>query len=285
MRTYPFLGKGVSFPFRVNRVTGDIQTSEGNTDDMSVALRYMGDSWTIREPLDVESNLVADAVFNILFTAKREHDTLPEYGSNIHHLLFEPITPQVFHQAAYYFAESTKRWEKRVSIDEDTGVLWKQTPEMADMGETGLLLKPEFIAGQKEGNLVYPFVNDETARTAEYTKGTTPSTNIYDSVSRYVLSETYFEDDGVQHTRTVYPQFFQPDATDIFHRVTPTDTWLLIAFDYYGDVRLWWAVVGAYVWDVAEKYNTRDYLDLSIDLPVGEILRLPALSRVFQEIG
>ena len=62
-RTALFLGKGLSFPFRLNRNTGDIQVTEGQYDPVSVAAAWITEKWQIRQPVEDTANHVAESIY------------------------------------------------------------------------------------------------------------------------------------------------------------------------------------------------------------------------------
>jgi len=279
MRTYPFLGKGLSWPLRVDRNTGDLEKAQGYVDDLSVSIAFLADRWTIREPLDVRTNLIGDAVANIILTSPLEHDTLPEYGSHVHKLLFEPNTLDTYDTASYYFASATKRWEYRVNIDEDTGVQWSASGKLIDEGGAHCRLIPKFIKEQTGRNLVLNFVTPRQAREAEYPKGNITPESIYDWVSRYKDCEIFI-DNATEQIRLKFVDVIGNAPDDEFYEVRPGDTWFLVAHKTLGDNRLWWVLLGAYIHDMVTTGGTRDSLDTRITLVPGELLRVPQRSRI-----
>ena len=123
MRSFPFFGKGVSFPFRLNP-KGGVLVTEGNTDNLSVALSYLYEKWTIREKLQPFANHIAESIMHILLTVPEEHETLPEFGSYIFKILFEPNAYNFKLACSRYFVNSTRRWEKRARVRNEQSVLW-----------------------------------------------------------------------------------------------------------------------------------------------------------------
>lgn len=61
---------------------------------------------------------VADSIYYILNTRKGERVMLPDFGSNLHRLLFEPIDPQTALDIEIEIRDAIERWEPRVVIDE-----------------------------------------------------------------------------------------------------------------------------------------------------------------------
>ena len=91
-KSLPFMGSGIGFPFRLSSSTGGVVVTQGTTDSISVALQYLQDNWTIREDAAPSTNHIAEAIGHILLTRPTEHDTLPEFGSRLFFILFEPDT-------------------------------------------------------------------------------------------------------------------------------------------------------------------------------------------------
>ena len=123
MKTAPFYGRGLAFPFRLNPATGGVQITEGSADAPPVALEYVGDRFTIREDLPDWANHIAEAIAHILLTAQYEHDTLPEFGGRLNWLLFDPNTEDTQELANHYFSTATERWEKRAKIHDPDGIV------------------------------------------------------------------------------------------------------------------------------------------------------------------
>jgi phage baseplate assembly protein W len=113
---YPFLGRGLAFPFRVDPITGGAAITDGITDSASVALQYIQERWSIRENIDYVANHIAEAIAHILLTVPGEHDTLPEFGSRMLSIVFEPNSQEFRMTAKVYFETATARWEKRAKV-------------------------------------------------------------------------------------------------------------------------------------------------------------------------
>lgn len=278
-RTAPFLGKGLAFPFRINSATGQTTTTYGFYDSISVALQYLQERWTIRDNLEAfDSNHIAECIHHILFTIQTEHDTLPEFGSRIVNILFEPNSAEFRLLCESYLKHSTERWEKRAKYPEDTGVEWLVSAHATDMGQLPIVAKIEFLTMQHPKNLVAPFVDVRQARLQEYPSGQVDDSR-HDLVSRYYGNTAIIDGDYRYLRPRVMPQIsFSND--DTYYLVRPNDTWLLISWFAYGDIRYWDIPYTAYIDDLADNWGARDYTTPLDDPPVGELLRMPSKDRV-----
>lgn len=278
-RTLPFFGRGVAFPFRIDENNGGVVVTDGNRDSTSVALQYLNEKWTIREVTNEGVNHIAESIAHILLTRPTEHDTLPEFGSDIFTIIFEPNTEEFRLAASHYFSFSTERWEKRARIPEDGGTTWYFEGQLADQGILPVVVRIRFITEQVEGNLVSPLVTPNEARAQEYPIVNPDSTG-HDSYSRY-YGQRPLTRDGELYIRLRAPYNFSQRRDDIFYQVKPKDTWLLIAWSVYGDIRLWHYIALAYAYDKAADGGDRSYMDTTGDPPLGEVIRLPSKARVF----
>jgi len=277
-RILPFFGRGVAFPFRIDDDTGGVVITDGNTDNVSVALQYLNERWTIREVTNENVNHIAESIAHILLTRPLEHDTLPEFGSNIFTILFEPNTEEFRLAADHYFNHSTERWEKRAKIPENVGTTWYFEGQLADQGILPLVCRVEFIIQQAEGNLVAPFVTPRQARAQEYPLGSVDRGG-HDYTSRY-YGQRVITRDGQDYIRLRAPRYLTQQADDIFYKVKPKDTWLLISWEVYGDIRYWNQCALCYAYDQAAVNADRSYMDTTGDPPVGETIRLPSKTSI-----
>ena len=121
-----FIGKGLAFPLRLS-----------DRDRLS-----MVDSETeIRQSIQI-----------IIMTVPGERVMRPEFGCEIHNLIFHPANWQTAHEAERYVRDALLRWEPRIDVD---SVI--VTPGGDRAGE--LLIEIEYrLKGQPgERSLVYPF--------------------------------------------------------------------------------------------------------------------------------
>jgi len=287
-RTLPFFGSGVGFPFRVNPSTGGLLVTTGNTDSISVALEYLQESWSIREETDPQVNHNAESIAHILLTIPGEHDTLPEFGSNLFLILFEPNTYEFRQQAEAYFKFSTIRWEKRARVPEYienyssySGVRWKIDGRLVDLGVCPVLVMIDFIPNQVPGNLVIPFVTDGAARASEYPVGSLSPAG-HDYVSRYKDEQLSYRS-GIRYSR-VQKRLLVPYGTeDQYYVAKKGDTWLLLSWKFYGDIRYWYILARLYVSDNSDM--DRSIISPLVDPPVGAILRIPPKPAILMELA
>ena len=287
-QTLPFFGVGTGWPFRLNPSTGGVMVTTGTTDAISVALQYLQDNWTIREDAAPSTNHIAEAIGHILLTRPTEHDTLPEFGSRLFLILFEPDTNEFRQLAETYFKFSTIRWEKRARIPDSvsqystsSGVRWKIDGRNIDLGILPVYTYIEFIAQQVKGNLVMPFVTGRQARLQEY-----PSNVIDDYMndyqSRYKNGKVSARD-GTSYLRLRSYPIIPLSSGDTYHNVIRGDTWLLISWRYYGDIRYWYILARCFVNDNLDA--DRSILSMIDDPPVGTMLRIPSRNRILQYVA
>lgn len=276
---YPFFGHGAAFPFRIDPSVGGIQITQGVTDSVSVALQYLQENWTIRENINYVANHIAEAIAHILLTIPKEHDTLPEFGSRVMNILFEPNTQEFRLTAKVYMETSTVRWEKRAKL-EDTQ--WYVDGILVDRGELPCFSRVEFIVQQAPGNLVAPLVTDRQARLQEYPSAVIDK-NSHDIYSRY-YNRVPVSRDGCNYIRLRNCELkFNPAFDDMFYRVALLDTWLLVSWANYSDIRFWNIVAKNYINDRAD--HSRDILSACTEPQVGEVIRLPSKSRLLQRLA
>lgn len=121
-----FIGRGISFPFRVDQ-SGSIATTSG-----------VGD--------------IDSSIRMVLMTAPGERLMRPEFGCAIWQLLFEPINANTLGRMSEAVRESVSRWEPRVTL-EDVRVV----PEPGSIGEVKIHIDYIVRTTNDRRNLVYPF--------------------------------------------------------------------------------------------------------------------------------
>lgn len=121
-----FIGRGISFPFRVDQ-SGSIATSSG-VDDIDSSIRM------------------------ILTTAPGERLMRPHFGCKIWELLFEPINANTLGLMSEAVREAIGRWEPRVTLEDV-----RLDPSQQDVG--AVLINIDYVvrATNDRRNLVYPF--------------------------------------------------------------------------------------------------------------------------------
>jgi phage baseplate assembly protein W len=278
----PFYGRGLAFPFRINPVTGGAQITEGSDDTDSIGIEFVRDQYSIREKMPDRSNHIGEAIEHILLTRPMEHDTLPEFGSRLFTLLNKPNHPQTAMEFEVWAEESIKRWEKRAKLPRNGGTVWTPTGQGIDEGELPVTLHPQVVTNQVPANLVSPFVTTRQARLQEY-----PSTEMdpagHDWTSRF-RDSTVYERNGEQFIRPRRALPLAERNDDQFYKVKYGDTWLLISFEVYGDIRFHWIVSDLAAQDAAARGESRDRMDNTGDPEPGALLRLPSRTRLLMEI-
>jgi len=121
-----FIGRGISFPLRVDQ-SGSIATSSG--------------------PADVDSSIRM-----ILTTAPGERLMRPHFGCKIWELLFEPINANTLGLMGEAVREAIGRWEPRVTLDDV-----RLDPSRRDAGEVLINIDYTIRTTNDRRNLVYPF--------------------------------------------------------------------------------------------------------------------------------
>lgn len=121
-----FLGKGWRFPVAVN-LTGGISTSA------------------------YEEN-IRESIFIILGTATGERLNRPEFGCEIHELMFAPNNPMTAALAQHYCEEALLKWEPRI---EEVEV--KARPSESEPNRLNIRISYLISDINEERNLVYPF--------------------------------------------------------------------------------------------------------------------------------
>ena len=274
-----FLGRGLAFPVRLDRNTGGFQVSDGYYDSVSVAVAYLRESWTIRQSSEDTTNLVAEAIYNILFTGLRSFEVIPWYGSKIENSIFECNTNEFRLVFTAFLKHSTERWNKRAVYPEN-GVQWYPTGVQTDKGELPLVASIEYLTQQHPKNLVTPFVEVRQVRTQEY-PASIIDVNGHDLLSRYYKQYTYATTDNFSYIRLRRNIDLPPAPDDTFHKVKPTDTWMYIAYDELGEVRYWFYPYLCYIQDKASSgQGTRDILNPTINPEPGTLVRVPSKERI-----
>jgi phage baseplate assembly protein W len=121
-----FIGRGVSFPLRVDQ-SGAIAMTSG-ADDINASLRM------------------------VLVTAPGERVMRPQFGCKIWDLLFEPINANTIGLMASAVRDAVSQWEPRVTL-EDVDI----EPDPKDRSRVMIHLTYRVRTTNDQRNLVYPF--------------------------------------------------------------------------------------------------------------------------------
>ena len=121
-----FIGRGISFPMRVDQ-SGAISLTAG-ADDIDASLRM------------------------VLITAPGERLMRPKFGCRIWDLLFEPVNANTIGLMAEAVRDAVSQWEPRVTLD-DVEI----DPDPRDHSRVLINLKYRVRLTNDKRNLVYPF--------------------------------------------------------------------------------------------------------------------------------
>jgi phage baseplate assembly protein W len=269
---------------RIDPITGGLQMTEGNAETVSVALEYVPDAYSIRRvPPHDPANHIAESISHILLVHPGERDWLPEFGSKLFYVVFDPNHWVSQNEFETWLEQATERWEKRARVPvADGAVEWSPTGDGIDQGKLPVKFYVEFIRNQADKNLVAPFVTARQARGQEYSLGD-PDAEGHDWMSRYYGMPAYI-DGEVRFIREPLPAPLPPRSDDRFEETRLTDTWLLLAYRLYGDVRAWWAVAEMAIQDAAERGESWDAMDTCGDPEPNRFLRCPSEARLYMEI-
>ena len=271
-----FLGRGIAFPPRLNHRTGGFLVSEGNYNSASVAVQYLAERFTIDKPIHEIVNHISESIYHILFTSLLQHETLPPFGSKVMNVLFEPSTEEFRLLFSSYLRFSTWRWEKRARYPEKGGLTWIVDGLMTDRGEAPLKAQVEFLTVQRPDNLVQPFITERQARLQEYPSSVI-DTNLHDLPSRYYGQTTTYGANDFSYIRLRNnPIRIDPASDDSFYEVKPLDTWYLISWYAYSDVRYWYYPFLAYMQDRVGDGATRDMMNPDVEPIPGDVIRMPS---------
>lgn len=120
-----YLGRGISFPLRIN-VQGELKTDSGDRN-------------------------LAESIATILSTKLGERVYRPNFGSRLSDLTFAPMNPQTILLARIYVEEALNRWEPRIIV---TGVYAEPDPIK---GRLDLEILYRFKDHHDIRSMVYPF--------------------------------------------------------------------------------------------------------------------------------
>jgi uncharacterized protein len=127
---------------------------------MASSKAHLGKGW--RFPVDIDRSggvsiaqyeeSIRDAIFIILGTAPGERILRPQFGCDIHDLIFAPNNPNTCSLAAHYCEEALNKWEPRIYKVKAKG---RPAPDQPNK----ILIEIEYTVTSNSANrnLVYPF--------------------------------------------------------------------------------------------------------------------------------
>ena len=125
---------------------------------------FIGSGWAFRPDsgtgVDGQGNIalthgeqdIAKSIFLILSTAPGERVMRPEFGCDVHSLVFSVPGPQLFGLISYYVNKALLRWEPRISVEEVEATTDPQAQERIIVN-----LNYTIRASNSSRNLVWPF--------------------------------------------------------------------------------------------------------------------------------
>jgi phage baseplate assembly protein W len=127
---------------------------------------FLGIGWQFPIGVDSEGRIsmsrdeasIRQSILMILQTARGERQMRPDFGCQVHALVFSENSISAAAQAAYFVEEALSRWEPRIVLLRVQG-----TPD--EQSGNRLLIQIEYrvIATNSVFNLVYPFYLTEGA--------------------------------------------------------------------------------------------------------------------------
>ena len=121
-----FLGRGWAFPPQLND-RNRVSMVEADTD-------------------------IKQAIYIILNTAPGERVMHPDFGCNIHELIFWPSNEQTAAIVERYVTEALTRWEPRIRLHEVRAI-----PSASDFGQMLINIVYEIKQSHDKRSMVYPF--------------------------------------------------------------------------------------------------------------------------------
>jgi phage baseplate assembly protein W len=120
------LGSGLAFPLHLDQ-RGALALAEGEED-------------------------IAQAIGVILSTAPGERPTRPEFGCEVHDLVFDMVDAAMVGKIDIAVRDALARWEPRIEVTEIDFDL-----SLVDEGRLDITIRYRIRATSSERNLVYPF--------------------------------------------------------------------------------------------------------------------------------
>jgi uncharacterized protein len=124
------------------------------------ATDFLGAGWSFGVRVDGRGGIalssrerdIAESIRIILLTAKGERVMRPEFGCQIHTLIFAPNDATTAGLASYYISEALAMWEPRIRVLEINPRIESSSPEKLDIE-----IVYEIKATHDQRSLVFPF--------------------------------------------------------------------------------------------------------------------------------
>lgn len=96
--------------------------------------------------------LIEQSILTILCTSKGERVMRPDFGCNIHELVFAPNNTTTATLVAFHIKEALKDWEPRITLEKVTAV-----PDNDERNRLNINIEYIIKTTNTKKNLVYPF--------------------------------------------------------------------------------------------------------------------------------
>ena len=121
---------------------------------------FLGSGWKFPPRLDTRGRIdlvhqeqdVEEAIRIILLTARGERQMRPEFGSDLHRLVFAPSDAATAGLARRYVKEALARWEPRVEVMDV-----QAAPDEDNPARLLISIRYRIPATNSDRNLVFPF--------------------------------------------------------------------------------------------------------------------------------
>ncbi len=121
---------------------------------------FLGSGWKFPPRLDVRGQIelahqeqdVEEAIWIILMTHRGERVMRPEFGCDLHTLVFAPNDAGTAGLARRYVQEALARWEPRIDVTEV-----RAAPDHDNPARLLIEIEYTILATNSERNLVFPF--------------------------------------------------------------------------------------------------------------------------------
>lgn len=121
---------------------------------------FLGTGWAFPIHVDTHGHIalahqerdIEEAIRIILLTPKGQRVMRPEFGCQIHELIFAPNDATTAGLAAHYVEEALGMWEPRIRVQDVTA-----SPDSSDPGRLQVTIRYEIKATHDRRSLVFPF--------------------------------------------------------------------------------------------------------------------------------